>query len=150
MRTVAPSIPLLQHCLKVCKFRAPVYNARMSTLAKRQTLHIWIAFLAILFSAFAPAIGSAAMGSSTMEVCTSEGVRLIQVDGDDASGSAHHSMQHCAFCTTHAGTHVPPAPPSGPLMADIGRSAYPSLFYRAPQPLHAWSAANPRAPPLLA
>ncbi|NHZ41621.1 DUF2946 domain-containing protein [Massilia aquatica] len=121
----------------------------MSTLAKRQTLHIWIAFLAILFSAFAPAIGSAAMASATMEVCTSEGVRLIQVDAND-DGSAHHAMQHCAFCTTHAGTHLPPAPPTGMLMVDIGRSPYPSLFYRAPQPLHAWSAANPRAPPLLA
>lgn len=125
----------------------------MSTLAKRQTLHIWIAFLAILFSAFAPAISSAAMGSSTMEVCTSEGVRLVQVDagdGDDASGAFHHSMQHCAFCTTHAGAYLPPAPPSDLPIAGIGRSAYPSLFYRAPQPLHAWSAANPRAPPFLA
>ncbi|RSZ60462.1 DUF2946 domain-containing protein [Massilia atriviolacea] len=123
----------------------------MSSLAKRQTLHLWIAFLAILFGALAPAIGSAAMASGTMEVCTSEGVRLIQVgDSGDASGSSHHAMQHCAFCTTHAGTHLPPAPPGGMLVLDIGRSAYPSLFYRAPQPLHAWSAANPRAPPLLA
>lgn len=125
----------------------------MSTLAKRQTLHIWIALLAILFSAFAPAIGSAAMASGTMEVCTSEGIKLVQAaatDSGDASGSAHHAMQHCAFCTTHAGSHLPPTPPSGVLMLDIGRSPYPSLFYRAPQPLHAWSAANPRAPPLLA
>ncbi|NHZ33427.1 DUF2946 domain-containing protein [Massilia rubra] len=123
----------------------------MSTLAKRQTLHIWIAFLAILFSAFAPAIGSAAMASATMEVCTSEGVRLIDVAAsDDASGSAHHAMQHCAFCTTHAGSSLPPAPPTGMLIVEIGRSSYPSLFYRAPQPLHAWSSANPRAPPLLA
>ena len=121
----------------------------MSTLAKRQTLHIWIAFLAILFSAFAPAIGSAAMATGTMEVCTSEGVRLIQVD-DGGDGDGHHTMQHCAFCTTHAGTQLPPAPPTGMLMVDIGRSPYPSLFYRAPQPLHAWSAANPRAPPFLA
>ena len=124
----------------------------MSTLAKRQTLHIWIALLAILFSAFAPAIGNAAMAAGTMEVCTTEGIRLVQVDdadGGDASGSAHHSMQHCAFCATHAGTHLPPAAPSAMLMIDIGRNAYPSLFYRAPQPLHAWSAATPRAPPFL-
>ena len=124
----------------------------MSTLAKRQTLHIWIAFLAILFSAFAPAIGSAAMAGATMEVCTSEGIKLIEVAGDagDDPGAAHHAMQHCAFCSTHAGTHLPPAPPAGMLVLDIGRTIYPSLFYRAPQPLHAWSAANPRAPPLLA
>lgn len=127
----------------------------MSTLAKRRTLHIWIAFLAILFSAFAPAIGSAAMASATMEVCTSDGIKLIQVaandgNGDDASGAAHHAMQHCAFCTTHAGTQLPPVPPAGMLALEIGRSPYPSLFYRAPQPLHAWSAANPRAPPFLA
>ncbi|HEX8609663.1 MAG TPA: DUF2946 domain-containing protein [Telluria sp.] len=125
----------------------------MSTLAKRQTLHIWIAFLAILFSAFAPAIGSAAMAAGTMEVCTSDGVKLIQVaatDGDDAPGSVHHAMQHCAFCATHAGTHLPPSPPAGMLVIDTVRNLYPSLFYRAPQPLHAWSSANPRAPPSLA
>ncbi|NHZ64064.1 DUF2946 domain-containing protein [Massilia genomosp. 1] len=124
----------------------------MSTLAKRQTLHLWIAFLAILFSAFAPAIGSAAMASVTMEVCTSEGVRLIDVaasDGD-TSGPGHHAMQHCAFCTTHAGSYLPPAPPTGMLIVATGRTSYPSLFYRAPAPLHAWSSANPRAPPLLA
>jgi hypothetical protein len=122
----------------------------MNSLAKRQTLHIWIAFLAILFAAFAPAIGSAAMAGTSMEVCTSDGVRLIQLDDAGGDDGVHHAMQHCAFCTTHAGTHLAPTAPAAMLRADRTRAAYPSLFYRAPQPLHAWSAANPRAPPLFA
>jgi hypothetical protein len=36
-----------------------------------------------------------------------------------------------------------------PLLA-AGRHIYPPLFYSAPHQLHAWSAANPRAPPVLA
>ncbi|WP_233293026.1 DUF2946 domain-containing protein [Massilia antarctica] len=121
----------------------------MTTLARRHTLHIWIAMLAILFSVFASALGSAAMAAAPMEVCTADGYKFVDAGGSDgAPGSAHHSMQHCAFCTSHAGTHLPPTPPTGMLVIEIGRSIYPSLFYRAPQPLHAWSAANPRAPPL--
>jgi hypothetical protein len=133
------------------------YNFAMINMARRQTLHIWIAMLAILFSALAPAISHALNASGgaadTMEICTVNGYKLVKVadtDGGKAPASAKHAMEHCAFCTTHGGTHALTAAPSATVAPDAGRDVYPPLFYTAPRSLHAWSTANPRAPPLSA
>ncbi len=127
----------------------------MIEMAKRQTLHIWIALLAILFSALAPSISHALANASAdaVEVCTVNGYKLVKLapgDNNKAPASAKHGMEHCAFCATHGGSDAIPTAPATVLLADGGRAIYPSLFYAAPQPLHAWSAAHARAPPFLA
>jgi hypothetical protein len=129
----------------------------MINIAKRQTLHIWIAMLAILFSALAPsmshALAAAGAPAGTMEICTADGYKLVKApgaDGDQAPAQAQHGMQHCAFCATHGGSAALPGAPSVALARDPGRDIYPPLFYTAPRTPHAWSAARPRAPPILA
>jgi hypothetical protein len=128
----------------------------MISLAKRRTLHLWIAMLAILFSALAPAVSHAlAAGSSagnTLMLCTISGYKLIQLhgDGDSKAPADAKSMQHCAFCTIHGGADALPATPAATLVLSGGRDIYPSLFYHAPGTQHIWSAAQQRAPPFLA
>ncbi|MYM88125.1 DUF2946 domain-containing protein [Rugamonas sp. FT82W] len=122
----------------------------MLKMAKRQTLHIWIALLAVLFSALAPAVSSALAATDTVQVCTVDGYKIVKLPGADkgkAPASAKHAMEHCAFCSLHADAHPLPGAPSVPLALDAGRDTYPPLFYTAPRTLHTWSAANPRAPP---
>ncbi|MBV7538666.1 DUF2946 domain-containing protein [Duganella sp. sic0402] len=130
----------------------------MIRLAKRRTLHLWIAMLAILFSALAPTVSHAlAAGSSadnTLMLCTVNGYKLIQLPGDgngDSKAPADaKSMQHCAFCTIHGGADALPAAPAVALLLSAGRDIYPSLFYHAPGAQPIWSAAQQRAPPFLA
>ncbi len=54
----------------------------------------------------------------------------------------------CAYCAPHAGSHMllPGQAPALPLAG--GHALRPFLFYHAPQPLLALSAAPPRGPPL--
>lgn len=113
--------------------------------------------LAILFSALAPTVSHALAAVSapgdTVEICTVNGYKLVKVtdaDSSKAPASAKHGMEHCAFCTTHGGSYALTGSPSVILAFDAGRDIYPPLFYAAPHSLHAWSAANPRAPPFLA
>lgn len=126
----------------------------MINLARRQALTIWIAILAILFSAFAPAVSHALNASASqadmVEICTANGYQLVKVPGSaggEAPASASHGMKHCAFCATHAGSHALPVGYSSVIVLDAGRTASPPLFYAAPLALHAWSAASPRGPP---
>lgn len=126
-------------------------------MAKRQTLHIWIAMLAILFSALAPsishALAAASSSSDTVEICTVDGYKLVKAPAPEsgkAPASAKHAMQDCGFCSVHGGTHALTGSPSVVLAAGAQRAMYPPLFYTAAHRLHAWSAANPRAPPFLA
>jgi hypothetical protein len=129
----------------------------MIKMAKRQTLHIWIAMLAILFSALAPTVShalAAGNGSAVaLEMCTVDGYKVVKAaepDSGKAPAKAAHGMEHCAFCAAHGGSFALTGSPSVILVMDIGRDIYPPLFYAAPHSLHAWSAANPRAPPFLA
>ncbi|MYM96090.1 DUF2946 domain-containing protein [Rugamonas sp. FT81W] len=116
-------------------------------------LHVWIALLAILFGALAPTVSrsiAANLRYDTVEVCTASGYKALKIPKDGTAPSSKVSIDHCAFCANHAGTHALPgiSSVSTPLVA--GRDFYPSLFYSAPRLMHAWSAANPRAPPFVA
>lgn len=129
----------------------------MIRTVKRQALHIWVAILAVLFSVLAPTISHAlAAGNAsavTLEICTVNGYKVVKVtdaDNSKAPATTKHGMEHCAFCATHGGTFALTDATSLVFAIDSGRAIYPPLFYAAPHALHAWSAANPRAPPFLA
>ena len=121
----------------------------MLNSVKRRTLQIWIAMLAVLFSALAPTVSHALAPSTPsvlLEMCTVNGVKAVD-GGKPAPSKSMAGMEHCAYCLTHA---VSPAllPPAVAGFAVIGgHDLYPPLFYSAPQPLHTWSAAKPRGPP---
>jgi hypothetical protein len=124
-------------------FGAFGYNCRMLKHLKRQTLHIWIAMLAVLFAALAPTVSHALAASTTgalSEMCSVGG------PSKKAPSNTMHGMEHCPYCATHGGE--PTLPPALNGFAVIGgHDFYPPLFYTAPQPLHTWLAASPRGPP---
>ncbi|MGF6118815.1 hypothetical protein ABIE30_003528 [Janthinobacterium lividum] len=120
----------------------------------------WIACFAILLAALAPSISQAVAnakqesGSGWAEICSLAGIRFVQVDNDGAadekSGGKAMQMEHCAFCSTHAGSvGLPPASPVLPLLVASGTAIFPALYYQSPSPLFIWSTAQSRAPPAL-
>lgn len=112
----------------------------------------WLATFAILLAALAPAVSHAMTavrgGASWVEVCTATGPALVKVAGEQApvKDSAPSHVDHCPFCSTHAGAAgLPPAAAALPVAT--GAHALPELFLRAPRPLFVWAAAQARAPP---
>ncbi|MEI2678917.1 MAG: DUF2946 domain-containing protein [Burkholderiaceae bacterium] len=114
----------------------------------------WMAVLAVLMAALAPAI-SHALGTtgatSWTEVCTAQGSRWVQEDGargGDPAPGAQHAFEHCPYCSFHSHeVGIPPAPLRA-LPASEPAPAVPQAFLAAPRTLHAWLSAQPRAPPL--
>ena len=119
----------------------------------------WIACFAILLAALAPSISQAVAnakqesGSGWAEICSVAGIRFVQVDdgaADGKSGGKAMQMEHCAFCSTHAGSvGLPPTSPVLPLLVASGTAIFPALYYQSPSPLFIWSTAQSRAPPAL-
>jgi hypothetical protein len=135
----------------------------MHIRARHRSVIAWIACLAILFNAFAPAASHASPSRTglpaavEMEVCTALGMQMMPVPGASMApekiadqGQLHKSMNHCGFCVAHAASHG--LPPCMALMfaPAAGRDTYPPLYYHSPRPLFPWSLAQPRAPPALA
>lgn len=128
----------------------------LSALRHRLRRLSWIACLAIFGLALAPTISHAlahATGTSAWaEVCTPQGTKLVALDEagsgpvTPAAGGGH--LDHCPLCGLGSSPVAPP-PVMVPvtLLIDLG-NATPPLFLRAPRPLFAWAAAQPRAPPL--
>ncbi|WP_102295618.1 DUF2946 domain-containing protein [Janthinobacterium sp. AD80] len=124
-------------------------------------LAAWIACFAILLAALAPSISQAVAnakqqsGSGWAEICSVAGIRFVQVveDGtteDGKSAGKAMQMEHCAFCSTHAGSAgLPPTGPVLPLPVAMGTAIFPALYYQSPAPLFIWSTAQSRAPPAL-
>ena len=120
----------------------------------------WIACFAILLAALAPSISQAVAnakqqsGSGWAEICSVAGIRFVQVveDGtteDGKSAGKAMQMEHCAFCSTHAGSvGLPPTGPVLPLPVAMGTAIFPALYYQSPAPLFIWSTAQSRAPPV--
>lgn len=115
-------------------------------------LHVWIALLAILFGALAPAFSQAVTPpaglAGTMEICTMDGIRTMSLDDAGSQNPPpDHFLKHCSYCLSHS---TPPAlpPTTGFVIASAATAErYPPLFYRAAHALFPWTAANPRAPP---
>ena len=57
------------------------------------------------------------------------------------------AMTDCAYCLPHAGAFALPPPHHAGAFLASGRALRPYLFYHAPRPLLALSAAPPRGPP---
>lgn len=128
----------------------------MKMKSTHRTLWLWIACFAVLMNALAPSISHAVAYSKgtppTWEICRADGTRATFTGGvaDVAAKKPLVVMamgEDCAYCAAHAGSFgLPPATVSG-LPAAAQTRLHPFLFYRAPQPLAAWSASRPRGPP---
>lgn len=130
--------------------------------ALRHRSVVWIALLAMLMSALAPAI-SRAMGPDEdgryfIEVCSAEGTNRLALTADEAAfygahttpagdGGDGRTLDQCAYCSAPCSTAMlPPGDPT-PVFAVAGAQSVPPLFLASPRPLSAWSPAHPRAPP---
>lgn len=116
-------------------------------------MKIWIAIFAILINALAPSISHAlafASGDpSSWEICRADRSQSLVADQVQVKQSPDNagSMDHCGYCLPHAASYSL-LPESITGMGIFGGHALrPFLFYRAPQPLLALTAAPPRGPP---
>jgi hypothetical protein len=115
----------------------------------------WLAILAVVMAALAPAVSHALGKSSPVtwaEICTSTGGKLVAIEGDVAGKSsvpgAAHLLEHCPFCSLHgAAMGMPPA--SDLVIAVVAMPAdMPAAFLHATRTLDVWVSAQPRAPPV--
>lgn len=121
----------------------------------------WLALVAVLALALMPTLSHAlafARGDAVAwtEVCTPQGIKVVALDSAEdptpaTPVSTGQHLEHCPFCKLGSddALALPPAPlalaeplPPGPFL--------PPLFLQAPRTLHAWAAAQPRAPPACA
>lgn len=126
----------------------------MQMRLSKRVLWIWIAMFAVLMNALAPTISHAmakAEGNpAAFELCRADKSKPLPAAfllGGEADKKAMSMGEDCGYCVTHAGSFgLPPSMVSGlPFAAQS--QLHPFLFYRAPQPLAAWSASRPRGPP---
>jgi len=135
---------------------------------------IWIACFAVLMNALAPSISHAmaTMGGvpATWEICragagaadsasamaTPGQPELVVVDtvskkvARTATETSIGAQADCSYCLPHAGNVALTSSTSTGAGLMGGRALRPFLFYHAPQPLLALSAAAPRGPPAFA
>lgn len=126
-----------------------------SSIVHRRLVSLVAAF-AFLMGAVAPAI-SAMLGPqravAMLEVCTAEGTVLVHahsgLDGRQPSPPAGHGFDHCPYCGSQATPLHPPPAPAAALPVPGLTEARPAAFLFAPSTPHAWTSAQPRAPPSL-
>lgn len=127
-------------------------GAEMRLAGPTRRLATWIAALAVLMAALAPALSQALgaqQAANWIEVCSSQGTKWLAGDDDGtAAPKAAHAFEHCPYCSVHAQSLDLP-----PVVATVGpiaglQQAVPQAFLAAPRTLHAWVSAQPRAPPL--
>lgn len=122
----------------------------MIDLRVHARLFSWVAIFAILLAALAPSVSYAvgsADGVSSIDVCTSQGSKWIQVGENGPEPASEHLLDHCLYCSLHTPTlGLPPAAPTA-LLTSRQAHEVPLGFLGAPRTLHAWVSAQPRAPP---
>ena len=132
--------------------------------AFRQRFLAWIALVAMVVSALAPAI-SRAMGPDEsgrylIEVCSAAGTHQIAltveeaafygeqlIPAGDSEGDDAPMLERCPYCSASSNLAMLPPADTMPVFAVIGSQLAPKLFFVSPRPLFAWSPAHPRAPP---
>lgn len=130
----------------------------------RQRFFTWIAIVAMMVSALAPAI-SRAMGPDEngryfIEVCSAVGMHRIALTAEEAAfygeqavpagdseGGSAPMLDHCPYCSASFNLAMLPPADRMPVFAVVGSQSAPKLFFVSPRPLFAWSPAHPRAPP---
>lgn len=112
----------------------------------------WTAIFAVLLMVLAPTVSRAlsperAGGTFWMEICSAFGDKAE--DSSDTGAGQHASSAHCPYCLMHVDVLTPPRKVA--LSETVFRISHilPRLFYRAPQPLFAWTVASSRGPPAL-
>ena len=116
---------------------------------KNRLIH-WIAALAIVMSALAPAVSQAVSLAKygqgfAMEICAADGTKSqINVQSEDQADLAE--AQPCPYCIAH--TAITPAFNTNlTFQAPQTLALLPQLFYQSPKPLAVWVTPPSAAPP---
>lgn len=126
----------------------------MRSSARHRRLVSLLAAFVLLVGTIAPTV-SAMLGPqrvhSLFEVCTAEGIVLVDAHGrvtdPQPLPSGAHGLEHCPFCGSHAPVlHLPPTSTAALPVTGL-TEARPPAFLFAPPTQHAWTSAQPRAPP---
>lgn len=124
-------------------------------------LHVrWMTIFVVWFACLAPTVSHAMrdLGLPTLgAICTSGASVSANINGgntpignpSDGSvpGHAADGLAHCPFCFLPGHDSVLPSQPLTLSMPDGLRVEVPRLFLQATHTLHAWTRAQPRAPP---
>jgi len=109
-------------------------------------LTAWLAILAFMLGALAPAVSQWLASSGSGNVAWSE---ICSTSGKQQQPDGQVKQEHCPFCLIQA--QAVGLPPQATITVAIieGADALPVLFLRSPHPLFAWSPTHARAPPTL-
>ncbi|MCE3602843.1 DUF2946 domain-containing protein [Massilia sp. P8910] len=132
----------------------------MKMKSTKWRLQIWIACFAILMNVLAPSISHALAAvrgdAASADICLTDpsaratpGVQAVSLLADQHAHTDAGMMEDCGYCLPHAGSYslMPNAITGLAILG--GHELRPFLFYRAPQPLLALTAAPPRGPPAI-
>ncbi len=122
----------------------------MRFIKHRKLVH-WIAALAILLGALAPAVSQALSLANNgqgfvVEICSSNGSKMTQVIGDDETSSSPAMGSHCPYCVVQP-IYLLLSISAFDFAAPQSYVAQSSRLYQAPQILFAWVKLPSRAPP---
>ncbi len=128
----------------------PAFRAHLQRAA-------WIALLAMLMAALAPAVSQLLQRSTSaawVEICRAGGgtawVAVADLQGEQTPTKGQpHLLDHCPYCSLQA--HALPLLPALPAVtaAPLPGFREPAAFLHAPHTAHAWRPAQSRAPPSL-
>ena len=118
---------------------------------KHRNLVHWIAALAILVSALAPAISQALSLVSNgqgfvVEICTTNGTKMTQVIGEEESSSSAVMSAHCPYCVIQP-LYFLPEVYVYVFVVPQSHGAIIAREYLAPRLFSAWLTLPTRAPP---
>lgn len=124
----------------------------MSFARRHRRFTVWIATLAVLLAALAPAVShalAAARSPTALALCSTSTASgpLRSTAAEGGQGDTLHGLAHCPYCLFQVPVSgLPPATPAvaAPALPPHG---LPAAFDAAPRRLHAWVSALPRAPP---
>jgi len=136
----------------------------MEFFRRNRRLVSWLACMAIMLNALAPAISHAVeslhdKSAPWEQICSVSGTKFVPLDfgsltnkqaADSKNGGGTKPMapmQHCPYCLAHAGS-IAILTDHGFVLTQAGSSySLPELFYQSPRTLFVWAASSPRAPP---
>lgn len=111
----------------------------------------WLALVAMLGLALAPtlshALAASGPGNPWAEICSVAGGKAVAAQAPGALADAGTHLGHCPLCGQVGDVPALPGTEYVPPRVDAAEQR-PALFLRAPHTLFAWTAAQPRAPPL--
>lgn len=122
----------------------------MHLIKHRKFVH-WIAALAILLGALAPAVSQALSLANNgqgfvVEICSTNGTKMTQVIGDDEPSSSSVMGSHCPYCVVQP-IYLLPSFSTFEFVTPLSYTAQAQFSYQAPQRLSAWVRLPSRAPP---